>query len=181
MASGMLVSEAIQLLIDNIELAAVTAGNLANQKMQQDFTEMAKGTVDSYYEYVRGQYTRYGRTHSLYNIYTVTTSLNKTAKNVNMTVTLNMDPGALEGIHHSNASQKWATVGGQYIFDNFMRGTHPWTNGWPQSGAAELKYREIKASPSVNRTINKYKKAYGDAYLKPYLDSIFMSLIKIYL
>lgn len=181
MATGMLVSEAIQKLIDNIELTAVTAGKLANQKMQQDFTEMAKGTVDSYYEYVNGQYTRYGRTHSLYNIYNVTTALAKTSKNVNMTVTLNMDPGNLEGIYHSNASKKWATVSGQYVFDNFIAGVHPWTNGWPMSGASELQYMEIGGSPNVEQTIKKYKKAYGDTYLKPYLDSVFMSLIKVYL
>lgn len=181
MATGMSLADAIQVVIDNVETAAVTAGNLANQKMQQDFTEMAKGTVDSYYEYINGQYTRYGRTHSLYNIYKVTTSMKKTKSAVNLEVNLNLDPGKLEGIYHSNASKKWANVDGMYVFENFMEGVHPWTNGWPLSGAAELEYKEIKASPNVERTIKKYKKAYGDKYFKPYMDKIFMSLVKLYL
>ena len=181
MATGILPSEAIQMLIDNIETAASIAGQMANVKMQQDFTEMAKGTVDTYYEYVNGQYTRYGRTHSLYNIYTVTTKMSKSKSSIDLEVNLNLDPGKLEGIYHSHSSKKWANVGGMYVFDNFMAGRHPWTNGWPLSGAKELEYKEIQASPQVSKTINKYKRAYGDKYFKPYVDGIFMSLIRSYL
>lgn len=181
MAKGNSLSDAIQVLIDNVEGAAYTAGLLANQKMQKDFEEMAKGTVDKYYEYKRGQYTKYGRQHNLYNIYKVTTSIKQTKKAVKLEVNLNFDPGKLEGLYHSNASELWEDVDGTYVFQNFMYGVHPWTNGWPFSGKSELRYREIRSMPRVETTIRKYKNAYGDKYFKGYVDQILMSLIKVYL
>ena len=92
-----------------------------------------------------------------------------------------MDSEPLEGLYHSNASEKWADVEASYVFKNFMAGLHPWTNGYPRSGAEELKYREYKGSPLVKNTVRKYKKTYGDKYFSKYIDKIFMQMIKIYL
>lgn len=181
MATGNSLSDAIQIIIDNIDTAAYTAGVLASQQMKKDFEEMAKGLVDKYYQYQNGQYTRYGRQHNLYNIYTVTTNVKKGKNSIDIELNLDLDPNKLEGLYHSNASEKWANVGADYVFRNFMEGTHPWTNAWPLSGASALEYKEIKASPKVNPAINKYKKSYGDKYFNSYVDKIFMQLIKVYL
>ena len=181
MATGKTLSEAIQMLIDNVELTAETTGLLVKQKMQEDFEDMAKGTVDKYYEYKKGQYTKYGRQHNLYKVYNVTTNMKHTKKAIKVEVNIHMDSDALDGLYHSNASEKWADVEADYVFKNFMLGYHPWTNGWPISGVADLVYKEIKASPRVETTINKYKKSYGDKYFSKYVDTILMQLIKVYL
>lgn len=182
MANGISLSDAIQKVIDNVENAAVTTGFLVSQKMKEDFEEMAKGTVDKYYEYEKGQYTKYGREYNLYKIYKVTVAPpKKTKKGVHLELNLNLNSDVLEGLYHSNASKVWQDVGADYVFNNFMGGFHPWTNGWPLTSANDLIYKEIKASPNVDKTIKKYKKNYGDKYFNDYVDKILMQLIKVYL
>lgn len=174
-------SDAIQVIIDGVDTAAYTAGVLASNQMKKDFEGMAKGLVDKYYEYQKGQYTKYGRQYNLYNIYSVTTKVTQSKKSVDILVDLNFDPSKLDGLYHSNASDKWADVEYEYVFRNFMEGKHPWTNAWPLSGAGSLEYKEIKASPKVEPAIKRYQKTYGDKYFNHYVDKILMQLIKVYL
>ena len=182
MAKSGSLSDAIQSLIDKVEDTALTTGLIVNQKMKSDFEKMAKGTVDKYYEYKKGQYTKYGREYNLYKVYTVTVSPPKqTKKGVHLEVNVDLDADVLEGLYHSNASDIWADVEAEYVFKNFMGGYHPWTNGWPLTSANNLVYKEIKASPNVDKTIKKYQKNYGDKYFNKYVDQILTQLIKVYI
>ena len=49
--AGKTLEDAIQMLIDNVDAAAMNAAHIVNKKMQEDWEKMAKGTVDKYYEY----------------------------------------------------------------------------------------------------------------------------------
>lgn len=181
MATGKTLSDAIQKLIDNVEDVAVVSANLVKDKMQKDFEKMAEGTVDKYYEYQKGYYTKHGRKHNLYKTYSVDISLIKTKKRIDFDLSLKYDPDVLEGLYHSNASETWADVQADYVLENFLGGYHPWTNGWPLFTDKPLQYKEIKGSPSVKKTFNQYKKTYGDKYFSKYMDKVFMQLIKVYL
>lgn len=181
MATGKTLSDAIQMLIDNVQEAAETTALLVQDKMKKDFEEMAKGTVDKYYEYKKGYYTKHGRKHNLYKVYSVTSNIEKTKKKISIDLRLRYDSDVLEGLYHSNASDIWEDVEADYVLENFLGGFHPWTNGWPLFTNKPLQYKEIKASPKVSTTVKKYMKTYGDKYFSKYVDTILMQLIKVYL
>lgn len=184
MAQNNSLADTIQMMIDNVEDAAYDAALKIRKQIEIDFQDMAKGLVGKYYKYKNGSYTKNGgkrgRQYNLYNIYDVTTKVIRGKKSVDIQVDLNFDPSVLEGVYHSNHSEKWKNVEADYVFKNFMEGVHPWTNGWPLWGTNELEYREIKASPKVEPAVKKYKKVYGDKYFNNYVDKALMKLIKSY-
>lgn len=192
--AGKTLEDAIQMLIDNVESATEATAYIVSKKIKEDFEQVAKGTVDKYYEYKKGAYTRYGRQHNLYKVYTITTSVKKEKGGMLLVGTIQLDSEKLEGLYHSNSSKhqgsgSWESGGdveADYVYENFISGRHPWTNGWigrPTPWAEELEYKLIKKSPNVYRTLKKYTnpQTYGDQYFSKYVQDTLMKMLKVYL
>ena len=185
MARNNSLEDAIQKMIDNVETAAEVAGGLIKQQVEKDFKAATKNVVDEYYDYKNGSYTKYGRQHNLYNIYQVTSNLNKKGKSYVITTDIRMDSSALEGVYHSNSSKHqgsgpWES-GGQveadYVFENFLAGEHPWTRF--ENGT--YVYGENKDKMSPDKKLNEYLKKYGARYFDDYLQKTFSQLLKLYM
>ena len=188
MAKGSSLSDAIQNMIDNVEQVSAMTALIVKEKVKQDFEKAAKESVDKYYQYVKGQYTRYGRQYNLYNVYKVVTDVSKDGNRIIVDARIVMEPSTLEGLYHSNSKNhsgdgSWERGGGVdagYVFENFIYGRHPWTNAWPLSGDDTLEYKLIKDKISPNTFLNKYKKSYGDKYFSKHVESTIVNLMKIY-
>jgi hypothetical protein len=92
-----------------------------------------------------------------------------------------MDSDPLEGLYHSEASEKWADVSAEYVFENFIYGRHPWTNGWPLSDAEELEYDEIRSRPSPDNYLKAYRAKYMDVYFNKHIQNTMDKLLKVYM
>lgn len=181
MAKENSLSDAIQNMINDVERATVMAGLLIKDKVQKDFEKAAKTSVDKYYSYKNGYYTKYQRQYRLYNTYSVKTDISREGDNIVISTGVYMDSDPLEGLYHSNASKKWEDVDAEYVFENFIYGRHPWTNGWPLSGAAELEYDEIRSKPSPDSYLKRYRDKYVDVYFNKHVQSIMDNLLKVYM
>ena len=183
MASGML-ENAIQEMINKAEQAVVTAAAITSQQVKKDFEKAARDTVDNYYKYTNGGYTKYGRQYSLYAIPETTIDI-KTNKNGGATITANisLDSSRISGNHrsHGQGAKYAGGVSSDYIFENFMANQHPWTNAWPLFGAEELEYRLIDGEgPSPDVFLSKYIQCYGADYAGKYFEKTVMQLLKLY-
>jgi hypothetical protein len=183
MARGTL-EDAIQKMIDNAETALQTAAVLTVQQIEKDFKKAAKDTVDNYYKYVEGGYTKYGRQYSLYNLPLITTSVKKGKGKVSINANILMDADRITGEHKSHGKgAKYADgVSSDYIFNLFMANEHPWTNAWPLNGVEELEYRTIAGEgPKPDKYLNKYINEYGEKYAGAHFEKCVMALLKLYL
>lgn len=195
--SGSLGSE-MQKLIDNAEGVLKYATKTLKNKMDEDFKKVAKQSVDKYYEYKNGPYTKHGRRYNLYKIYNVTTTVSKKEGSTKITTLLLMESDPLEGVYKSNSSYHqgngpWKSYDGaygpgldyggveaDYVFENFIHGRHPWTNGWsPIWGVdySHLKkgYKHDKVSP--NKFLDKYAESYGKKYIDKYMQDIMIKFM----
>lgn len=162
---------AIQHIIDNVETAAEIAGNMCRIKAEQDFNKAAKQAVDYYYEY---PVTSYYRQYHLYDIYNVTSTLKKRKGVYTIKTEIKFDSGPLDGVYHSHSSKHngggaWSSGGdveGDWVFKNFLRGAHPWTQ--------EIVYKEEYKSglnvqePSPNKYLREFINSYGPNHFEPY-------------
>ena len=82
MANQKSLSDTIQSMIDDIDKASAIAGIFLKSKVQKDFETAAHTSVDKYYSYKRGQYTKYGRQYRLYKVYDVKTTINREKDNI---------------------------------------------------------------------------------------------------
>lgn len=183
-------TEVIQKMIDNINRTSSIAGLLIKDQVKKDFDKAAKDSVDMYYEYKNGQYTRYGRQYNLYNIYKVKTGIKMTDGNIIISPTIEMDSSALVGVYHSNSSRhrgggSWNSGGdvdADYVFENFIYGRHPSTNGWsPKWGDGyQLEYELIKDSISPNKYLLHYLESYNQKYFSNHVENIMQQMVKLY-
>jgi hypothetical protein len=181
MAKNNTLSDAIQGMIDDIDRASAYAGVYLMKKVNNDFKNAARTSVDKYYEYENGYYTKYERQYRLYNTYDVKTDVKREGSNIVISTGVYMNSDPLEGLYHSNASEKWADVDAEYVFKNFVYGRHPWTNGWPLSGVQELEYKEIKSRPSPDRYLRNYVENYSKAYFSKHIQATLDGLLKAYM
>jgi hypothetical protein len=153
--------------------------------MRKDFEKAARDAVDKYYEYQNGRHTKHERQYRLYNVYKVTTSSAKNGKGYTIDATITLDSDYLEGLYYSNStkhdgSQPWKQGGdveAEYVFENFIKGAHPWTNGWPLNGEKDLEYKLIRKRPSPGGMLDKYLKNYE---LHDRFDEILYDLLRLY-
>ena len=189
MAKGNSLSDAIQNMIDDINRATAYAGVFLKSKVQKDFEDAARTSVDKYYSYKNGHYTRYGRQYRLYKVYDVKTTVERENGNIVISTGIYMDSDRLEGLYHSNSSKHngddaWSSGGDveeDYVFENFIYGRHPWTNGWPTSGDKFLEYDEIKSKTSPDSYLNKYRDKYSDVYFSKHIQKTMDGLLKAYM
>lgn len=189
MAKGNTLSDAIQNMIDDIDKATAFAGVFLKNKVQKDFEAAAKTSVDKYYSYKNGYYTRYGRQYRLYKVYDVKTTVYRENGNIVVSTGIYMDSDKLEGLYHSNSSihngsgswESGGDVDADYVFENFIYGRHPWTNGWPISVAKSLEYDEIKSKPSPDSYLNRYCDKYVDVYFSKHIQKTIDGLLKAYM
>ena len=189
MAKGNSLSDAIQNMIDDVERATAFAGVFLKSKVQKDFEDAARTSVDKYYSYKNGYYTRYGRQHRLYKVYDVKTDVHKENGNIVVSTGIYMDSDRLEGLYHSNSSLhkgsgSWEAGGdveADYVFENFIRGIHPWTNGWPRTSTPFLEYDEIRSKPSPDNYLNRYRDKYADVYFSKHIQKTMDGLLKAYM
>ena len=182
-------SDAIQNMIDDVERATAFAGVFLKNKVQSDFENAAKTSVDKYYSYKNGYYTKYGRQYRLYKVYDVKTDVYREKDNIVISTGVYMDSDKLEGLYHSNSSlhngsgpwESGGDVDEKYVFENFIRGIHPWTNGWPLTSATQLMYDEIKSKPSPDNYLNKYVDKYVDVYFNKHIQKTMDGLLKAYM
>lgn len=198
MAKNNSLSNDIQKLIDNAELVAASASLLIKDKMQKDFEKAAKKSVDKYYEYKNGSYTKYGRQHNLYKVYSVDAQVSRNGDDLILNASIYMDSNKLEGLYSSNSryhqgDSPWEVYKGSYaddpdrdygnveadwVFKNFISGKHPWTNGYPTSGAEKLKTGFKKSKPSPDKFLSDYLDKYGEKYINKYMEEIMISFMK---
>lgn len=178
---------AIQNVIDNIEAASAVAGLILKDKVHEDFHQAAKTSVDKYYSYKNGGYTKYGRQYRLYKTYDVRTDVYREGQNIVISTGVYMSSDPLEGLYHNRPWEeerkvqgKWTDVDADYVFNNFIQGLHPWTNGWPLSGAAELEYKTKKSSPSPESYLLRYRDRYNDVYFSKHLQNVMDNVINMY-
>ena len=185
MAEAKSLGDAIQKLIDNVETVAEIAGNISSKQAEKDFNDAAKAAVDKYYEYQNGAYTKYGRQHNLYDIYKVNSNLTKRGKTFTITTDIKMDSSPLDGAHHSNSSKhqgggSWSSGGqveGDYVFENFLKGAHPWT--YFKDG--EYVYGENIDKEIPDKFLKDFIKNYGSRYFEDNFQKIIAQLLKVYL
>ena len=189
MAKNTSLSDAIQKMIDNIEMATAVAGVYLKSQVHRDFEKAAKTSVDKYYSYINGYYTQHDRQYRLYKVYDVKTDVKREGKNIVISTGIYMDSDRLEGLYHSNSSKHsgngpWGSGGdveADYVFKNFIYGMHPWTNGWPLRGVSNLEYDEIQSKPSPDSYLNKYVDKYVDVYFNKHLNKTLDGLLKAYM
>jgi hypothetical protein len=185
MAEAKSLGDAIQKLIDNVETVAEIAGNISRLQAEKDFNDAAKTAVDKYYEYKNGAYTKYGRQHNLYDIYKVNSDLKKRGKTFTITTNIDMNSAPLEGAYHSNSSKhqgggSWESGGqveGDYVFDNFLQGEHPWT--YFKDG--EYMYGETVDKEIPDDFLKDFIKNYGSRYFEDNFQKTIAQLLKVYL
>lgn len=189
MANKNSLSDTIQKMIDDIDRAGAIAGVLLKDQVHKDFEKAAKTSVDNYYKYKNGEYTRYERQYRLYSIYKVQTTISREKDNIIISTGIYMNSDPLEGVYHSNSSKhqgggSWALGGdveADYVFKNFISGKHPWTNGWPHSGANSLEYDLISNKPSPDNYLKRYRDRYVDIYFNKHIQKVMDNLLKIYM
>lgn len=186
MANNATLGDAIQRLMDNAENAAAFASVALRNQIKKDFEKAAHDAVDKYYEYQNGAYTKYGRQYHLYDVYIVTSDFKKKGKGYTIDAAITMDSDILEGLYNSNSSKHsgsgpWESGGdveADYVFQNFLKGAHPWTNGYPLNGVETLQYKLLnKTKPSPEQILNKYLKNYN---LDKYFNETLSGLLKLY-
>ena len=197
MAKNNSLSQDMQTLIDHAEFVAASASVLIKEKMKEDFQKAAEKSVDKYYEYKKGSYTKYGRKHNLYKIYSINASVSKKGDDITLSASILMDSDILEGLYHSNSQYHqedgpWESYKGDYsgpdkdygnveadwVFKNFLSGKHPWTNGWPMSGKSKLKTGFKHSKPSPDKFLQKYLESYGEKYIDKYMQEIMINFMK---
>ncbi len=188
MAKNAALGDAIQKIIDNVEDAVASTSVALRDEMKKDFEKVARESVDKYYEYQNGGYTKRGRQYRLYNIYQVHATSRRKGDGYIVKTSLIFDSDTLEGVYKSHSKKhqgegSWASGGNveaEYVFKNFFAGEHPWTNGYPRT-ADTLEYRLIKgAEPSPRRTLDKYFENY-ERILNRHFNEILSRLLKSYL
>ena len=185
MANSTLTS-AIQNMIDDVERATAMAGLLLKDTVHKDFDDAAHTSVDKYYSYKNGYYTKYGRKHRLYGVYDVNTEVYRDGNSIVISTGIYMDSDKLDGLYHNRLGEqgivvgKWTDVDADYVFKNFISGKHPWTNGWPLSGASELEYGTNTSKPSPDRYLKNYVDRYIDVYFNKHVQRTLDNLIKVY-
>lgn len=181
-----LLADKIQKMIDNIDYVQGMAGLLVKDNVKKDFENAAKESVDRYYEYKKGSYTQHGRKHRLYGVYNVTTTIRNKNGSVIITPRIEMDSDRLEGLYHTNSTRHdgnapWddgGDVDASYVFENFIKGLHPWTNGWPSSGYENLEYKRIKQKGQTpNAFLNSYIDNYNKKFFSKYVQEIMNKLL----
>lgn len=179
-------TDKIQKMIDNIDYVQGTLGLLVKDNVKKDFEKAAKESVDKYYEYKKGSYTQYGRKHRLYGVYNVTTSIKNKNGTIVITPRIEMNSDSLEGVYHTNSikhngNSSWddgGDVEADYVFENFIYGFHPWTNGWPLSEDEDLRYKRIKQKgQSPNAFLNSYIDNYNKKFFSKYVQDIMNKLL----
>lgn len=188
MARDATLGDAVQKIIDNAESATAFASIALKNQIKKDFEKVAREAVDKYYEYKNGSYTRRDRQYRLYNVYAVTANSTKKGKGYAIDADITMDSDILYGWYNSNSARHNGTdswkyggdVEADYVFENFLKGDHPWTNGYPLSGEKSLKYKLINGTkPSPEKILNNYLKTY-DQKLDRYFNEILSGLLKLY-
>jgi len=188
-ASQKSLSDTIQSMIDDIDRASAFAGVFLKSKVQKDFESAARTSVDKYYSYKKGQYTRYGRQYRLYKVYDVQTTVRREKDNIIVSTGVYMDSDKLEGLYHSNSSKHSGTepwkaggdVEAEYVFKNFIQGAHPWTNGWPLGGVDHLEYGIKRKRPSPDKFLNQYRDRYINVYFNKHIQKTMDGLLKAYM
>lgn len=182
MANGTL-EDAVQKMIDNAEKAVQVAAVLTSQQIKKDFEKAARDTVDNYYKYTNGIYTKNGRQYSLYAVPEIKVNVQSKKKGVVINANILMDSSKITGHYSHGKNAKYAGgVSSDYIFNNFMSGMHPWTNAWPLFGSEELEYELISGDgPSPDMFLTKYIKNYGETYAGKYFEKYVMQLLNVYL
>ena len=187
--AGKTLEDAIQGMINDVQKATTAAALLTKDQVKKDFENAAKESVDKYYEYVNGSYTRGERQYNLYKIYKVNVGISKGKDSIIISSNILMNSDVLEGVYHSNSSKhngggSWSSGGdvdANYVFKNFIYGHHPWTNGWPTSGAEDLEYKLITKRPTPNSFLNNYIDSYGEKYFAKRFEKNLLQLLKAYL
>lgn len=193
MANKGSLSDTIQKMIDDIDRAGAIAGLLLKDEVHNDFEKAAKTSVDNYYKYVNGYYTKYERQYRLYKTYDVKTSIAREGNNIVISTGIYMDSDPLEGLYHSNSSRhqgsgSWESGGdveAEYVFKNFISGKHPWTNGWPWSNSnnsmyGQLQYELISSRPSPDNYLKRYRDRYVGVYFNKHVQNMMEKLLKVY-
>jgi hypothetical protein len=190
MAKAKTLSDAIQNMIDNIDQATSVAGTLIKARVHEDFEKAAKTSVDKYYEYKNGYYTKHGRKHRLYKTYDVKTSIKHEGNNIVISAGIYMSSDPLEGLYHSNSSlhdgdgpwRRGGDVEAEYVFKNFISGQHPWTNAWPLENYEEgLQYKLIKSKPSPDHYLKNYRDKYINTHFNKHVNKTLDNLLKFYM
>lgn len=189
MAGNATLGDAIQRLMDNAENAAAFASVALRNQIKKDFEKAARDAVDKYYEYQNGAYTKHGRQYRLYDVYTVAADSKKKGKGYTIDAAITMDSDILYGWYNSNSAkhngtEPWKAGGdveADYVFKNFLKGVHPWTNGYPLNGVETLQY-ELREGPGPNPTemLDQYLENYGERYLNKHFRDILSGLLKLY-
>lgn len=191
--AGKTLEDAIQGMIDDVQRATISAALLTKDQVKKDFENAAKESVDKYYEYKKGYYTRHLRQYRLYKTYSVKTDIQKSKGGIGINATIRMSSDPLEGEYFSNSTRPFGVgpqrpasygktpVDAEYVFENFIYGRHPWTNGWPISGADDLEYKEFTKRPTPNSFLNNYIDSYGEKYFSKRFEQNLMKLLKAYL
>lgn len=148
-------------LIDelNREIEPITAE--MKSRIERDFDRIAVDAIDKYYEYEKGGYTKYGRKYALYGIYEVRSNDRK--KIGSFETYIELDSEKLNGVHSSNGSGAiWSSgVPGGLIFDWFLNGKHPWTNGYPMvSGKKKSHMRKMSGEYAPRKILKEYIDSY---------------------
>ena len=100
-----------------------------------------------------------------------------------------MSSDPLDGLYHSNSnshdgSASWNAGGdveADYVFENFIYGKHPWTNGWPLNGVDELEYKTIRSKPSPDNYLKHYRDKYAEVYFSKHIQKTMDDLLKVYM
>lgn len=189
MANKSSLSDTIQKMIDDIDRAGAIAGLLIKDQVHKDFEKAAKTSVDNYYKYINGSYTKYERQYRLYKTYDVQTSVTREGNNIVISTGIYMSSDPLEGLYHSNSSKHegekpWKSGGdveAEYVFNNFISGKHPWTNGWPVAKDEPiLREGYTKKRPVPDSYLKRYRDRYVDVYFNRHVQNMMEKLLKAY-
>ena len=191
-------AEILKRMKADVENITEQAAVMFKEKVHEDLQDAAKQSVDLYYRYKNGWYTKYGRQHNLYHTYTVSSEISRSGDIFSVNTEVFFDAAHLEDLYESNSQyhqiegMPWKRDGALtgtksgppnpvWIFSNFMSGYHPWTNGWPLGGAKELRVKKIKKSPSPDKFLTDYMDSYHKRYADKYLEDIIVKLLKNYI
>lgn len=178
MASSGILSDAIQDIIKNIDIANKEISQKVSERMTEDLLKKTKDIIDEYYSYKKGSYTKYGRTYQLYEFYNAKIpKARKFKKGYIARGTIVFDPSKLE--YHSNSSDLYKDVDSDYVYEElFYKGKHPWYSG---AAVNDGSYKLVKGGVNINKEFKKFDKMYDDIYLKDYFNDIVFATIEKYL
>ena len=121
----------------------------------------------------------------MYDIYKVNSDLRKRGRTFTLTTNIDMNSAPLEGAYHSNSSKhqgggSWESGGqveGDYVFENFLQGEHPWT--YFKDG--EYMYGETVGKEIPDEFLKDFINNYGSRYFEDNFQKTIAQLLKVYL